>query len=314
MIKLFKLVIRLVIVLVLLVLGAVLTLPLWFGPVVTSVANKSVPNVVKTDFHLGHAHFNPYLGYFALGDMQLKNPTGYSEENALTLNKFEIDVDMGTVLNEVIHIERITIADVFFSYVSANGVNNIEQIKYNVAGGKEKYEAKKQAKEQTAQAQVEQAKTAPEKDNVQPQKDEKPAKKFVIDRLELFGLRVKIGPMPIPLPPITLTDVGKKTNGATLAEVCDQVTAAVMKVINQLGDGAKVVGALLGDGANKTVDALGAGAKAIKLDAAKDKTVEGAAKAVDGASKALDGAGNVIKGASGVLKDTSSKLKGLFGN
>ena len=60
-----------------------LALPLWIGPVVKGVANTVVPGITGTDFHLGEFGLNPYTGTLHVGDMQLANPTNFSEKNAV---------------------------------------------------------------------------------------------------------------------------------------------------------------------------------------------------------------------------------------
>ena len=82
--KLFKFLFWTLVVLVVFVLA----LPLWIGPVVTTAANKTVPGIVKTGFHLGRFSLNPYAGTFNFGDLQLANPDGFPQENCLEPQKF----------------------------------------------------------------------------------------------------------------------------------------------------------------------------------------------------------------------------------
>ena len=74
--KAIKILLKAVVVIVAIVIVALLLMPIWFGPVVKTAANAAVPGVVKTDFHMGHLHLNPYTARFELGDMQLSNPQG----------------------------------------------------------------------------------------------------------------------------------------------------------------------------------------------------------------------------------------------
>ena len=191
--KLIKILLKTVVCIVVLVLVALLALPLWFGPVVKTAANAAVPGIVKTDFHMGHLHLNPYTARFELGDMQLSNPQGYSEKYAVTLGDIIFDAETLSLATDVIHIEEITVKDVFVSVVSGgeNNVGNFKPIPYNVAGGKEKYEAAQAEKEAKAKLEELQAKeTAQEKREPEPQvaEEEKPSKKVIIDKLHISGL------------------------------------------------------------------------------------------------------------------------------
>ena len=270
--KLIKFLFKAILAIVVLAVVALLALPLWFGPVGKTVANVVAPKVVKTDFNLGVLSLNPYSGRFELGDMQLANPQGYSEKFAATVGDIVFDCEPLSMATDVIHIEEITVKEIFVSYVSGgeNNVNNFKQIQYNVAGGKEKYEAAQAEKEASAQPE---GKAEPSAEAPSAPKAEK---KVIIDKLTISGLRVKLGFLPIVLPSITLTDIGRKEGGATLADAWQQIVEGVLKAAGVAGDQAK---ALLGSVGDLTGGAAEGATKA----------VEGASKAVgEGAKKALD--------------------------
>ena len=327
--KLLKILGCIVLGIVALALVLVLTLPLWLGPVVKPSANAIVPKLTKTSFNLGHLSLNPYTGRFELGDMQLGNPQGYSEKYAVTASNIVVDVAMNTLGDKYVHVEEVTVAGVFVSYQDGgeNDVDNFTQIQYNIAGGKEKYEAA-QAK---AKAEKEKADAADEADaaeleakleKMSPEEREKyeaekaaeeaAAKKVVIDKLTISDIKLVYGKLPIPVPSITLTDLGKESDGLTMSELVDKVWEAILNSALAVGDGAKALGGLLksgagalGEGAGKTVDAVGAGAgkavDAVGAGAGKaiDVVGEGAGKAVDavseGAGKAVDAVKSLFK-------------------
>ena len=280
--KAIKILIKAVVVLVALVVVALLALPLWFGPVAKTAANAAVPGIVKTDFHLGHLHLNPYTARFELGDLQLSNPQGYSEKYAVTLGDIIFDAEMLSLATDVIHVEEITVKDVFVSVVSGgeNNVGNFKQIQYNVAGGKEKYEAAEAEKAEKAKLEELQAKeTAQEKREPEPQvAEEKPAKKIIIDKLHISGLKMQLGFMPISIPvTIELADIGRKSGGATFEEAGQQIWEGIQKSAGVVGDQLKALGNLTGDAAKQATAALG-------------KATEGATKA---AGQATEAVGNV---------------------
>ena len=280
--KAIKILIKTVVVLVVLVIAALLALPLWFGPVAKTAANAAVPGIVKTDFHLGHLHLNPYTARFELGDLQLSNPQGYSEKYAVTLGDIIFDAEMLSLATDVIHVEEITVKDVFVSVVSGgeNNVGNFKQIQYNVAGGKEKYEQAEAEKQEKAKLEELQAKeTAQEKREPEPQvAEEKPAKKIIIDKLHISGLKVQLGFLPISVPvTIELADIGRKSGGATFEEAWQQIWEGILKSAGVVGDQLKALGNLTGDAAKQATAALG-------------RATEGATKA---AGQATEAVGNV---------------------
>ncbi len=322
--KMIKFVFKLAIWLVVIALALVLTIPLWFGPVVRSVANAVVPGKIDAAFNIGHLSLNPYTGRFELGELTVANPNGhtYSEKLAVSVGTVAFDLGMSTLPDDVVHIEEITIADVGIALVKDEaGVLNFDQLQYNVAGGREKFETAQaeQAKARAAQEpRPAEAKPQPEKkpEAAQPAQ-EKPAKekKFVIDRLSLTGLKIKIGMVPIMLPPLVLNDIGKKSNGATLEDVYDQVVAAVMQSIGAIGDGAKALTEFALSGASQAAEQANQAARQAaeqasqaarqateRLSGAAGKATESVSGAAGKAAESVSGAADTAtKAVSGVL-------------
>ncbi|MBR3222539.1 MAG: AsmA family protein [Kiritimatiellae bacterium] len=304
--KALKIIAGIVIGIVALALLLVLTLPIWLGPVVKPIANASVPKFTKTTFNLGHLSLNPYTGRFELGDLTLGNPEGYSEPQALAVSNIVVDVAMTTVCDKYVHVEEVTIDGVFVSIVKGgeNNVDNIDQIQYNIAGGKDKYEANK-AK---AKAEKKARKDEPEEE---PAEDSGEGKKVVIDKLTLKDISVKYGLITIPIPSITLTDLGKESDGMSLEDLGTAIWEAILNAAMAVGDGAKALGGLLmsgagavGDGASKAVDVVSDGASKT-VDAVSD----GAGKAVDAVS---DGAGKAVDAISDGAGKAVDAVKSLF--
>lgn len=293
-----------------LVLLLVLTLPLWLGPVVKPIANAAVPGMTKTSFNLGHLSLNPYTGRFELGDMVLGNPAGYDEPTAVAVSNIVVDVAVTTACDKYVHIEEVTVDGVFVSLVKGgeNNVDNMLQIQYNVAGGKEKYEANKAKAE--ADAKKAEESQAPKADEDEAADED--GKKIVIDVLTLNDIKVKYGMITIPVPSITLKDLGKESDGLTAGELFEKIWEAILNAALAIGDGAKALGGLLkggagaigdgvgkaasvvGDGAGKTIDAVGSGA-----GAAVEAVGSGAGKAVEAVG---DGAGKAVDAIKGLFK------------
>ena len=318
--KAIKILLKAVVVIVVLVIVALLLLPIWFGPVVKTAANSAVPGIVKTDFHMGHLHLNPYTARFELGDMQLSNPQGYSEKYAVTLGDIIFDAETLSLATDVIHIEEITVKDVFVSVVSGgeNKVDNFKQIQYNVAGGKEKYEAAQAEKEEKAKLEELQAKeTAQEKREPEAQvsEEEKPAKKVIIDKLHISGLKVQYGILPISVPvTIELADIGRKTGGATLMEAWQQIWEGILKAAGVGGEQLKALGNLTGDAAKQATEAANkAVGDATKAASQATESVGKAASAVtDSAANATKAAGDAVNKATEGATKALDSLKKLW--
>ena len=274
-----------------------LALPLWIGPVVKGVANTVVPGITGTDFHLGEFGLNPYTGTLHVGDMQLANPTNFSEKNAVDLKAFDVDFAMTSLFfGKKYRVEFVEVNGVFV-HVDVPKAANFLQIAENASGGKDGDEAAKGTADVNApDAQdIKSQQTGPDEAKAEDAQDGKESKGVQIDRITLKGVTVKYGlPVTIPMN-IELTGIGAESeNGASFAEVWDAVFTKVKSVLTSVG------GALgdLGKGAAGAIkDAGGAAADTLKDagGAAADTLKDAGGAAADALKSAGDGIKNLFK-------------------
>lgn len=247
--KLLKFLLWTALALVLLVILLVALLPVWLGPVARPIVNRVVPQLTRTDFRLGRLAVNPFTGRLEVGDLKVGNPKGYSEPVACSLGGLVVVLDTAQTTPDRIHVREVTVNDVFVSYLvgGENSTDNVTQIKMNLAGGKERYEQAKRLEKARAQAHPpSEAQAADEGRDV----------KVVIDRLTISGVRVKLQMLTILVPSITLTDIGKDSDGATLDEALTSVFNAIVSSASALGDGASALGDILTEATGEGLGAL----------------------------------------------------------
>lgn len=282
------------------VVALLLLSPLWIGPVGRIAANVVVPKITGTAFDLGELSVNPYTGSLHVGKVRLENPEGFSDREAVTLDKLDVKLSMASLFTKKILVEDVDISGVYVTYVKNDGRNNFDVIAENASGGPKTEEEKKAEKE--AKVEAAKAEEAAKKGEKTEAKDD--GKKVVIARLAISGVKVKVSMVTIPVPPITLTDIGKESEGATFAEIWQQILNVVFKSCGALGDAVVSLGSGLVEGVGAVggaaVDAAGATAGAVG-DAAK--SVGGAA--ADAAGAAAGAVGDAVKG-------TGNMIKGLF--
>ena len=315
--KVIKFIFKAILWIVVLVVIALLALPLWIGPVVKGVANSVVPGITGTGFNLGEFGLNPYVGTLHVGDMQLANPTNFSEKNAVALDKFDADLAVTSLFGgKKICIESVDL-DGLVVYTDPK-MANFRQIAANAAGEpEEKSEAAKLA-EENAPAEE------PKAEEAKPAEEAKEGKGLQIDRITIKNVTVKYGIVPFKIPmDIEITDIGKDSEeGASIQEVIQlvwqKILAAAGAVGGTLGDLGK--GALdIGKGA---LD-LGKGAVGSALESVNAGGAEGAKAALKDAGKSIKDAvkGSGIKDAvkdvksdkaSETLKKAGDNLKDLF--
>ena len=164
---------------------ALLTLPLWVNSVVTSVANSLVPDYTGTAFKLTRVELSPYTGKLLVSGVQLANPEGYSEKDAFTLGSLSAEVEVSSLLSSTIHVRDVTVDAPFASYVfDAAGSNNIDRI---IATVNEKLGPKKEKKDEPSEIKV------------------------VVDKVTVKNVRAVLGTGMFELASLTLTDFGKDT-------------------------------------------------------------------------------------------------------
>jgi len=276
-----------------------LALPLWIGPVVKGVANAVVPNITGTDFHLGEFGLNPYTGTLHVGDMQLANPTNFSDKNAVDLKAFDVDFAMTSLLfGKKYRVEFVEVNGVFV-HIDVPKADNFLQIAENATGGKEEPQAEV--------AEVEQPKVEPKESKADEpaepeQGDEEHSKGVQIDRITLKDVTIKYGlPVTIPMD-IELTGIGADSDyGAAFMDVWvavkDKVLSAANSVGGALGDLGKGAATALKDAGGAAADTLKdtGGAAADTLKDAGGATADAIKDAGGAAADAIKNAGDGIK-------------------
>lgn len=259
-----KAVLWLVGILIFLVLSLVLTLPMWIKPVVCNIANSAVPGVVKTGFTLNDFGCNYFTGKFNIGEMQLNNPEGYDPVEAVKLGDLAAKVDMPSIFTDVIHIENIELRDLFISYVDKDGVNNFDAITKNMGIEAEEPEVQEEPEKggfdfgqiKLPNVDLEKLKKLQQvdfskfklpsrsKDEAAAEAEVPPSnpKKVIIDRIRISGITFQYGKFAIPLPAVTLKDIGKESGGVDWSDAATEIWRGIISTALSAGDMLKTLG------------------------------------------------------------------------
>jgi len=199
----------------------VLTLPIWSGPVVKTVANVLVPKRTGAAFTLGSFSLNPYVGTLSVGDACLYNPPGFDGKVAVSVGAFDVAVDMTSLAGSPVVIEDITLRDVFVAYL-ANGAgeSNFDVLGRCARGGVSFAETESVA---AGPSEPETAVDGPE------------GLKVVIDRLRIENALVQLGPVSVPIPNIELPAIGRETQGVTVEEAWGLICAQALQGFGAAG-------------------------------------------------------------------------------
>ena len=285
-----------------------LALPIWIGPVVKGVANAVVPGITGTDFHLGEFGLNPYTGTLHVGDMQLANPTNFSEKNAVDLKSFDVDFAVTSLFSgKKYRVEFVEVNGVFVHVDVPKAATVLQRAESATGGGDDGEAAEGTADVNAPDAQeIKSQQKGPDGAKTEDAQDGKESKGVQIDRITLKGVTVKYGlPVTIPMD-LELTGIGADSEcGAAFMDVWIAVRDKVMSAVTSVGGAAIDLGK---SAAGALKDAGGAAAGALKdaSGAATDTLKDAGGAAAD----ALKGAGGA---ATDALKSAGDGLKGLFG-
>lgn len=218
-------------------------LTFFLGSIVKAGVNSFGPKLTQTKVALAGANISPLTGSGTLSGLAVANPKGWSDANAFYLGKIHVDIEPFSVFGDHIVINEIIIDQPEFLYETKVIASNIKDLLKNI-------------EEFTGQGGEE-----PKTKSGQPIK-------FVVKKFRLTNgtarLGLGAGAIPLPLPPISLDNLGVEEGGITP----DELAGAVMK--NVLGS---IVTATT-QAVTKVGSTTGAAAAEAAKDAAK-KTGEG---------------------------------------
>ncbi|MCV6604785.1 MAG: hypothetical protein OIF34_05745, partial [Porticoccaceae bacterium] len=184
------------------IVGAGLFVASKVDTLVTEAVETVAPEYTRSQVTLGGVDLSLLSGNMALADLNVGNPTGFSQPNAFTLGEIAVDVDLSSVTTDTIVVNSIeVVAPAIFFEQTASGTNL-----------------------QTLQRNIEKA-IGP---TSEPQEDTGSAKKLIIRDFQVTDGLISVtsqllgeDSLDVELPNIHLTGIGEKSNGATVAEVTE---------------------------------------------------------------------------------------------
>jgi uncharacterized protein involved in outer membrane biogenesis len=178
---------------------------LFLGSIAKAGVNKFGPGITQTDVHLDGATISPLSGSGTLTGLTVRNPKGWSANDALSLGRVHIAVEPRSLLGDTIVINEVIVEQPKFLYETKLVASNIGDLLKNIEESLGIQQDPQAASEQTTKMMV---------------------KKLQIrDGTVILGLGANS--MVLPMPPVNLTDIGVAEGGVTPA----QVAAAVMRSV-----------------------------------------------------------------------------------
>lgn len=193
------------VVLLLLVVGGIWFLYSNLDSLVAGIIEREGTHATQTAVEVGSVSIDLQDGTAGIASLAVANPDGFSDEPAIALRDFAIELDPLAVTADPLVIERVRV-DGARLLVEQDGMrNNLETI----------LESVQRLASGTSGAGAE-------------------GRKLVIERFELTDARATLlvpqldERREVRMPQIVLTDIGRATNGATATSVAEQVLTPII--------------------------------------------------------------------------------------
>ena len=167
----------------------------------------------QTQVELGGVHVSLTSGEGSLKDLSVGVPEGFKSARSFFLGEIKVKVDTKSARgNGPIIINEIIIDKPEITYEILNGKNNLQAIANNARAYAASPESKKSSVNKAATG------------------EKKEVRKFIIDKLIIRDSKVTFNQEMVKdqniyteLPDITMSNIGRSTNGATPAEITQQI-------------------------------------------------------------------------------------------
>lgn len=236
--------------------------------VVKKLVHQYGSQVTGTDVSIDGFKLSLTDGQAAVRGIKIGNPKGYKAPNLFNLQEISVGVDLKSLTSDTIVIKSINIDSPAITYemlsLTQNNVSDIlNNIQANTASSEPKAETKPEPKKE---------------DNAQ-------SKKVIIKKLTVsngqVGIMAGMGDfkkeLTVPLPTITMSNIGEEKQGASISEILSEV---ITKILNQAQQTA--VSGLM------SISDLGAASKE-GVKNVTDNLKDGAGKAADNIKGSLGG-------------------------
>ena len=182
--------------------------------IVREIIVTSISEATQTNVSLAQVKLNLKEGVGVLNNYQQGNPVGFQTKYAFRFDQAELDIDVGSILDDVVIIERVFINHANILYEFNDGKTNFVELKKNIDKNLKKKNSDKENK------------PIGEQDKISSQSQTQQSKKIIIRSFEMINTEVEAA-MPfassqtlsVQLPTIKLSNIGAKENGLLADEL-----------------------------------------------------------------------------------------------
>ncbi len=204
----------LVLILILIVAGIGGYLFFYSGDLIKSGVEEFGPEYLGADVSVGTVDIDYVAGKGEIRNLVIGNPQGFSGGHAMSLDRVGITLDTDNLSGDLIVIKNILVDGASVAAVAVGKQTNFQKLMENL-------EASSSDGDESASATSTESET-----------------KFIIDQFSFTNADVKLnsdilGESQMTIPPINLSGVGRKTDGATAVEVGEQLLKPITQAISK---------------------------------------------------------------------------------
>ena len=190
--------------------------------IVKSAVEAVAPKVTGTPVTLERVRISALTGKGTISGLVIGNPEGFKTPHAFALGTVRVDIDLPSLMSDKIIIEEIYIDAPEVTYEMGLSGSNIGKIQENV-----------------------EAFAGPPSKEEDPEEDEAEGKKIQINHFVFknakIGLSAKLlqgSQLSVPLPSVELHDIGKESDGVSIAQAAKEVFTPLTKQITAVASAA----------------------------------------------------------------------------
>ena len=247
--KFIKFILKTLAILLIVLAGLLFAAELFLGKAVVKGFNAAAPAALGVPASLEGLDLSLVRGRVVVRGLRIGNPPGYKTDQLLELGSVSLRLDNSTLLSDVVVVKEIAVDGLVVTYEKGLLDSNLGALIELLSAA----EAPPQTEDKTPNEKTE---------------DKPSGKKIVVEKLTIADSKMNFsvtgaaaltggGSIPIPLPPITLTDLGKDKEGVTFVEALRRILTAIAgatgtaiagsgkllgSAVGAVGDGAWAVG------------------------------------------------------------------------
>lgn len=160
--------------------------------------------MTKAEVNVGAVKIAPADGKGTISDLLIGNPPGFKTAHAMKVGRIDLEVDLTSIPKDVIVVRRIAIQSPDVIYEKGDAMTNFDAIQKNIAS------------------------------YLGPSDSKKDGKKLIVEELTIRDARAQASAaflngktISIPLPDITLKNLGKAKGGISPGELGQEVAGAL---------------------------------------------------------------------------------------